>query len=459
MRTRLARALIAVMACALMAVAIGCGGSSSDEGGGDNSWIKKSAKDPRALAGTTIRVITVDVSPTTTLKQVVSDFTDKTGIKVKFETYDEPTVRQKMLLDYTSGSATYDVDTVEWWFTPEFASGKHLVPIGDLIKQGTVKGWLDLDDFPGKVLDGFTYEDQLYATPYWLIGGMYYYRTDILKKLGMEPPKDLAGIMDVAAKTKSGGLGYGWAGRGNRDYDAFGSLAGFAAGYGVKLLDENGQPTLTTDPRWKQAMGDWLKLMRTDAPPGAGNSTWYEAYQAFQQGKVSQFFDTSDYGPAFEDAKQSKVRGKSGYLSAPMGPAGKRMEWFYSEGFGVNKDASPKQQAAAWLFLQWRSSPETFAKELVVADSPRFDQPSVKVLDSPEYPAAAKKAGTVAYAAGLREALKVADPWYWPSIPAFAPVAEAVAKDVSAALSSNQSVDEVLKKAQGDVEDALAGRS
>jgi multiple sugar transport system substrate-binding protein/sorbitol/mannitol transport system substrate-binding protein len=397
----------------------------------------------RAYAGQTIRVLLDDVAPTTTMKQVIADFETATGIKVQLDVFDETTARQKIVLDLTSHTATYDVINLQWWFVPEFAKAGYLVPVNDLVASGTDPVWYNPTDFPGNILTGFKFNDTLYGLPFWVIGGMYYYRTDVFKELGIQPPKTLQDAITIAALAKSKGL-YGWAGRGNRDFDAFGSFAGFASAYGAKLLDNTNHPTLLTDPAWKQAMTDWLKLMRDYGPPGGGNLTWYDAYQAMDAGKVLQFFETSDYGPSIENPKESKVVGNVGYVPAPVGPAGKPAQWFYSEGIGVNKDS--KNQGAAWLFLQWRTSAETFAKELQVPDSPRFDVPSSSVLDSPEFDAAAQKAGMQAYANGLRETIKVADPWYWPAIPEYIKVAEAFASRVSAGIAGELTVDQILQQ-------------
>jgi len=411
----------------------------------------------RAYAGTEIRVIVDDVAPTTTMKQIIDDFTEETGIVVNLEVYDETTAREKIVLDLTSHTAAYDVVNLQWWFVPEYANGGFLVPIEELEAMGTDPVWYNPSDFAGSIVEGFRYEETLYGLPFWIIGGMYYYRTDILAENGWDTPATIQDVLAIAESTKQtyGEDMYGWIGRGNRDFDAFGSFAGFAAGYGVKLLDDGGNPTLLTEPAWEQAMTDWIALMRGYGPPGAGNLTWYDSYQLFEQGKIVQFFETSDYGPAFENPDESVVVGNAGYLPAPVGPAGEHAQWFYAEGLGVNRDSTPEKQAAAWLFLQWRTSAETFAKELRVDDSPRFDVPSTSVLNSEDYQIAAEEAGMVAYAEGLRDTLLVADPWYWPFVPEFAQVAEAFASEVSGALSGDATAAQVLERAQVKIEDIL----
>ena len=448
------RSVGVLLLLALSASLIGCG--SSDKGAGSSA---SPTGDPiRAYAGTTLRIALEDVAPTTTIRQLIPEFEKETGINVEEEVYDETTLRQKLVLDYTSHGATYSLAHVQWWFIPEFANAGYLVPVDSLVsKYGSVEKWYNPKDFPGRIIDGYKFKGTIYGLPHWFIGGMYYYRTDLFSKQGWQAPQNLADMMTLAQKTKSayGNQINGWTGRGNRDFGTFGSIAGWAAGYGAKLLDDSYHPTLTTDPAWKQAMTDWVGLMQNYAPSGAGNLSWYDTYQGFEAGRVSQFFETSDYGPSFENPKESKVVGNTGYMPMPVGPAGKNAQWFYSAGLAVNKDASPEEQGAAWLFMQWRTSAATMAEELSVPDSPRFDVPSVTVLNSPEYLQAAKAANQEAYAKGLRETFLIADPWYWPAVPQFIQISEVFATNISAAISKQMTVDEALQKSNTQIEAIL----
>lgn len=428
--------------------AVACAGGEEPE-----TSAPKNFSDRKAYDGVTITVAAEDVAPTTTLKQIIGDFEKETGITVKLETFDEVTLREKEVLDFTSGAATYDVVNLQWWFVPEFANAGYLVSIDDLLAKGTDPEWLNMDDFTGSILDGFRYNDTLYGIPFWLIGGMHYYRTDLLKQIGEAPPATVDDVFALAENAPTDV--HGWVGRGNREFSSFGSFAGFAAGYGAKLFDDEYHSTLLSDPAWKEALTDWLTLMTDYSPPGSANISWYDAYQTFQKGDVIQMFETSDYGPAFENPKDSSVEGNVGYEPAPVGPAGEPMQWFFSEGYGINADASEEQQGAAWLFLQWRAAAETQMKELSVPDSPRFDVVSLEVLESPEYDEAAKAAKQVDYAQGLRETFKVADPWYWPAVPEFTQLAEVFAKNMSSAITGEMSIDQVLEDSHAQIEEIM----
>lgn len=439
----------------LLVLALGAASCSTAAPGQSNA--PSGGGDVRAYAGQTIRVAAEDNDSTTTLKQVIGDFEDATGVKVELEVFDETTLRQKLVLDFTSKTGTYDVGELQYWFVPEFAKAGYLVPLDDLLAKQTL-GWADAADFPGRTLDSMKYDGKLYGLPVRLIGGLQYYRKDLVAENGWPEPKTTAEVLELARLTKEkyGDEVRGWTGRGNRDFSSFGSFGGFAASYGAKLLDDQNHPTLTSDPAWKQALTDWVTLMKDYSAPSAANMSWYEAYQEFQAGRAVQMFETSDYGSLFEDPAESKVPGKVGYAPAPTGPAGKTAQWFFSGGLAINASISAERQAAAWHFLQWRSSAETFAKELKVPDAPRFTVPSNTVLSSPDFDSAAKDANVTDYANAQRAAFQAMDPWYWPFIPEFAQVSEAFATNVSAAIAGQMSVDEVLSKSNEAIEKILS---
>lgn len=412
----------------------------------------------RAYAGRTLRIALEDNDATTTIKQLISDFEQETGISVILEIFDETTLRQKLVLDFTSHTNTYDIGELQYWYVPEFAAAGYLVSLDDLMAEGTVPDWLDVNDFPGRTIDAMKYKGTLYGLPVRLIGGMHYYRKDLLEENGWSVPKTTSDVLDLAKKTKEvyGDKVFGWSERGNRESSSFGSFAGWASAYGAKLLDDNYHPTLLTDPAWKAAITDWVTLMKDYCAPGAANMSWYDAYQLFQAGSAIQMFETSDYGAVFEDPSESKVSGKVGYAEAPTGSAGKTAQWFFVSGYSINKDISPEQQAAAWLFLQWRSSAKVFAKEMTVPTAPRFTVPSTNVLNSPEFDQAAAEQNLTEYAKGMRSVFASMDPWYWPFVPEYIKIGEAFATNVSSAIAGQITVDEVLQKSNTEIEQILS---
>jgi len=413
---------------------------------------------PTKYKGVTLRVIESETTPLFAMKELLPEFEKKTGIKVTVEVYDEVAVRDKMVLDFTSHTGLYDVSFLQWWFVPEYAQAGFIIPLDHLMETKSIPGLLNLDDFLSPILEGLQVGKVQYGIPYWYLGGMLYYRTDIFDKYGWAVPETIADTQEILDKFKSikkqGQYDKiaGWVGRGSKEFDSFGSIAGFAWAYGSKLLNDAMEPTLLSDPRWKQAMNKWVSFMKDHGPLGAGNMTWYDAYNLFMEGKALMFTETSDYGADFTNPQISKVTDKAGFAVGPKGPAGNHIQWFYSEGFGINSDISRQKKEAAWLFIQWRCSSETQLKEAQLKKvGRRFDLCSSKVLQSVQYMEAARKAGAEDYAKGILETIKAADPSYWPSIPEFAEVAESVATQFSGAIAEMNTVKDALKNANDDV--------
>lgn len=410
--------------------------------------------DIRAYEGTTIRIALEDIDSTASLMQVIDEFTELTGINVEVETYDEATLRQKLILDFTSHTKTYDVVELQYWFVPEFANAGFLMPLDDLLASDLVPGWVDVDDYPGATFTSMQYDGVTYGLPVRLIGALYYYRTDLFAEQGWDVPTTTDEILEIAQATEEayGNELVGWSGRGDRDFGSFGSFGGWAAAYGARLFDDDMRPTLVSDPAWTDAITDWVTLMTEYSSPGAGNFSWYEVQQEFLVGLNTQQIETSDNGPYFENPTDSDVADVVGYAAAPVGPGGKTVQWFFSGGYAINNDIDQEKKDAAWLFLQWRSSAGTFAKELTVEDNPRFAVPSVSVLESEAYVEAARAAGLEEYAEGQREAFLAMDPWYWPFIPEFIQVAEAFATNVSATIAGQMTVEEALQNSNDQIE-------
>ena len=258
-------------------------------------------------AGMTLDLVATEITPTAALVLLKEEFEKMTGIKVKIFFYDEPTLRDRLVLDYTAHTGEYDLGEMQWWFTPEYGGSGFVEPLNSYISNKTNPEYLNMDDFYSPLLDGLAYQGNQYALPYWYLGAALYYRKDIFEENGWDVPKTIDETMDILDKfeaLQSQGLYkdiHGWIGRGSKSFDSFGSIAGFAAAYGAKLLDDELNPTLLSDPRWKEAVDDWVHIMKDHGPPGIGNMSWMDCYNSFMQGRVLMFTDTSDYGPDYKN--------------------------------------------------------------------------------------------------------------------------------------------------------------
>lgn len=425
----------ALAAASLMLTACG-GGSATQEApaGGRDSF-----------KGTNLRVLLKEGYEIQAIQEFKGEFEEATGIKVDLEVYDEPTARQKLVLDSTSGTGTYDITSGSFWNLPEFVSAGWLQPLDDYVSKAK-DDWLVMEDIPKGALQSMTIEDKLYALPHTIIGGMFFYRADVFKDLGLQPPKTTDDILAAAKviKEKRPDL-VPFSARGASTFASLGTEIGWSYGYDAMLFDKDGQPKANS-PEMKKAMTDFVTLMKDYGPSDAATLTFTQAGEKFSSGKAAMMFDTSGFGTIFEDPKQSKVAGKIGY-TMPTGPSGKKLQWLYNEGLAIT--AKSKNKNAAWLFLQWRMSRETTMKELTKLN--RTDVPNLDVLKSKEYTDYMAGKGLQGFSKALQESWASTTAEHWPFYPEFTSIGDTFSKEVSSAIAGSKSVSDALDTAQTEL--------
>ena len=139
-------------------------------------------------------------------------------------------------------------------------------------------------------------------------------------------------------------------------------------------------------PKGHEVLDYYTSMVKEFAPPGSGNWTWGEIAVAFKTGQVAMTTGGNASYAYLEDPKESKVAGRVGYGPPPMGENGKDPLWVW--GWGMNKDS--KNKGAAWLFIEWATSP-TLMKEIApeygcpARQSSYSDPDYVKAMPSQEF--------------------------------------------------------------------------
>ena len=101
---------------------------------------------------TTITIATVNNGDMIVMEGLTSDFTKKYGIKVKYVTLPENTLRQKVTSDVATGGGQFDVVTVGTYDVPIWAKNKWLVSLQPYFaKGGAAKEGQDCEHAPVRV--------------------------------------------------------------------------------------------------------------------------------------------------------------------------------------------------------------------------------------------------------------------------------------------------------------------
>jgi multiple sugar transport system substrate-binding protein len=311
----------------------------------------------KPYAGTTLHLLMNKHIYTDSLQPLTDKFTEQTGIKVVFDVYDQENFMNKRLVDFSSGAGTYDFTMMDQ-ATPQYARAGWIEDLTPYLsnKELVNKEKYDLNDIAKLFLTQFTIDGKIYAIPVAGEAQIVYYRKDIFKEKGLQPPKTFDELLNLAKALKTDTMP-GILVRGQTIHTVSNST-GVIWSYGGRIMDDPQRPkhAVFNRPEAVRAVELYAKLARDYGPPGIGNYTWRECVSDFQQGKAPMYLDVSVFMGQFENPKLSTVVGKVGYVPMPKGPAGS----FANGGsWAVGINSASKNKNAAFLFLAWATSKET----------------------------------------------------------------------------------------------------
>lgn len=318
---------------------------------GDIDW--------RQFAGDRITVAMNQMTYSDPAKLRVPAFEEHTGIKVDVIILPEAQFRQKRTLDLSSGTGDWDAIHLGLSFIQRYVDSGWLEPLDSYLNDPalTDADWLDFDDFFPKTRAAGHIDGNQYVIPLTAEHTVMWYRKDLFDKLGLSPPSTFVELVDAAARLmaeKDAGRTnlFPYANRSMRGAGQSGiTFLDFLWANGLQVFDEDDKPLLAT-PEAIEMMDLYTSLLKQYAPPGVGNWTWYEITEAFAQDTVAMAYAGNAMWGLVEDPEKSKVAGKVGYSTGPLGEGGQIGLWSWN--YAINWKS--KNKGAAWLFVQWATS-------------------------------------------------------------------------------------------------------
>lgn len=380
-------------------------------------WLEEAAK---PLKGTEVNGIFLDRPGYRAIIKLLPEFEKKTGIKVNYEIVPYENAREKEVLNFTSrGDLTMALVDLVW--IGEFAENGWLVPVEDLAKDKAITDPnLKLDGFFPLLLEAFgSWGGTVYGLPFDNYSGLLFYNSCKLKEAGFDkPPATWAEFKDVYGPklTDASKNQYAYALQSRRgETQSADSFMRFLWPFGGSLLNKDFKSNLNS--KESQAgltfRQDLLKYM----PPGVVSFDHAEAVNALAQGQVAMITEWSAFYSTLADPATSKLSDCLAVAPEPAGPAG-RLPALGGFSLAVASQASPEQQKATWLFIQWATS-EEIAKAYVDAGGVSG---RMSVYNDPEVKAKYKfvEPMVASWQAGVPE--------YRPRFPAWPAISEIVAE-------------------------------
>jgi multiple sugar transport system substrate-binding protein len=407
----------------------------------------------KQYGGMTITCAFVPHPTTDAFRKMEKEFTNATGIKVRWDVIEEGYLRQKLLLEHEAKTGVYDVLLIDAFNMAEYSPSGVAADLAPYLNNSKLTpSWFNYEDILPAYRDGIgRYNGVIYGIP--VAGETRYvgYRKDLFQKYGKQPPKTMDEFLELAKffKGKEPGL-YGVAMRAQKGVH-------FASGWmttmyqnGGQYLDQKTWEVLVNSPGTVKSLEYYVDLLH-QGPPDIGVYTHEEAVSALMSGKAAMWFDSTALTSWILDPSKSKVVDKVGFVPPPAGPAG-AYGALAGWNVGISTDVPDKRKEAAWAFIVWMTSQKNAKQYVQLGGTPVRKS----VYTDPEL--TAKNWTFPIQLASLDRAanlVKAGIVWIPPHVKTMK-VLEVVGDYGSAVLAGQMSAQEAMDQAQTEVEAIMA---
>ncbi len=418
---------------------------------------------PKAVAqdAVTLTIATVNNPQMVDMQHEAADFTKSTGIKVNFETLPENTLRQKVTADIATGGGQFDIATVGTYEVPIWAKNKWITDLTPYFEKldAKAKADYDLNDLIPSIRKGLSYNDALYAVPFYGESSMTFYNKKLFKAAGLTMPAHPTWdqIVGFAQKLNDPSKNlYGICLRGLPGWGEMGApMTTVINTFGGQWFDESWKPTLDSGPT-KDAITFYIDTIKKYGEPGASSAGFTECETNFTQGKTAIWVDATSASGLVTDAKNSPIASDVGFAFSPTKVTPKGSHWLWA--WSLTVEGSSKHKDEAFKFLTWATNKHYIG--LIAADKGWGNVPPgtrLSTFNNPNYKKAAPYGGLIL------QSILTADPTnatlhkvpytgvQFVGIPEFQSIGTQVTQNLAAALTGASTVDAALALSQQQV--------
>lgn len=330
-------AVVAALA-ALSIVLAGCGDDSSGDGGGDGP--------------VTLNLATVNNPQMKDMESLKSEYeAANPDVKINFQVMEEGDLRSAVTADVASNGGQYDIVTIGAYETPQWGANDWLVDLTSFSDDADY----DVEDILPAVREALSYEDKLFAVPFYGESSILMYNKEILDAAGvtLSDNPTWQEVNDAAAAVKTGDMA-GICMRGKPGWgDLFAPLTTVVQTFGGNWYDMDWNATVDT-PEWKEAVTFYKEMLAENGEKDPVSYSFNECLTALKEGKAAMWADASVAASILE-ADDSPVKGKMAYTHMPVNKT-TESGWLWSWNLAI--PSSTKNQAAAEDFVKWATSKE-----------------------------------------------------------------------------------------------------
>lgn len=427
----------------------------------DLDSFRKAKIDWRQAEGASITIGVIPAGYFKNLDAVMADFVELTGVNARLEMTPPGQIRQKAVLDLSSGTGTWASHSADPMYYNLYAANGWVDPLDDYLGNGklTDNDWFQYEDILAGWRGATSVDGRPYGIPYDGEATIQVYRKDIFGERGLKPADTLDQFAANAAAAHDpdnrlwGAALRGFKGAGQNMY-IYPSI--FRA-FGGEWFNSSGDMTVNSEAAIEAL--EWYVKVQKFAPTGVENWNWPDIADAFGQGTVASYIDAHGSAAVIANPEKSKVIGKIGFARWPKGPSGKRVTSIWNWSFPINAALSDKDKAATWLFAQWAASKETQAATSYAFPGAykRSGANRTSLWNNAEYQSVLSSAGDNFIEAATTSFAEDTDVDWRPRLPQWPAVGDTMATAIQSALVGQSSIKDALNLAQAKIDGILKG--
>src|SRR5699024_446781 len=326
----------------------------------------------------TVAVTDGDIGQFNAWEAKSEEFTEETGIDVKFTTIPYDNLLDRITTEGISGDPSFDIVTYVDVMGPSIK--QFLEPLDDYASDDF------FDQFPESTVELSTYDDQVYSLPLRANAQVLFYRKDVFDDLDLDPPEtweelEESGKKIVDETDKSAITPYYEAGNNGQNLYIWTS---YLWSKGGDLFDDDMKP-IFNEKEGLEATKDYINLLKEElAPEGSVSFAEQESGTHFKQDRSAMWIGWWWVYPDFNssDSSDDAVKDNVGFTTVPKYEDGEEVSSLSTFPLGMLESSDKKEEA--WEFMEWLSDSER-EKEIVkdsLEETSPSDQFSIDVAHS-----------------------------------------------------------------------------
>lgn len=320
---------------------------------------------PAAVAAPTVTPAIVHAASITWLthpifQDVVGPLFDayqkETGTKVVLDGMPYPGIRDKIYLELSANSSTYDIVSLgtQWW---TYDINPALEPLDAWVQKAPPP---DVKDMSQGLMRNYTVDGKIMGWP--IRSGVFilHYRKDLYQAKGLQVPKTFADFRKNAEALNQPPNQYGAYVMGTSDGFASDDFTNYLFSFGGKILSDDNKKCVLNNDVGQAALDYWYGLIKDNlVPPGTASHNYSDLITAMQQGLAAQAIAWSPYAVNINDPTKSKFSGQFGWAVAPYWEKSSLNHSItFITGWGMHIPKASKNKASAWDFMAWLTRPD-----------------------------------------------------------------------------------------------------